>query len=307
LAALLIACLTLGCVGKRQHPDDPLAERKQKIKHFLDRMNSADQPCDKCYAAAALGELGRVEALQPLLDCLACGKLKMEAAAIGLGKLGDRRAFPSLLDRLNCDHYFGSYEIVTALGDLGDLRAVQPLIDCLSAKHSNSAISTSAAEALGKLGDPKAIEPLTGLLPPVRYYSFGHYAAYAKALQALGWEPEQEEERIYFWLGGRDVTSLLQNRERVASLLISDLNCTDSQKREAAVDHLMWLGFGEAVDPLVDFLFRYGDLGRAQDFLDSGQPELEAAARKWARIHSVPIVPKSNLIGSSPKEWGSWR
>ena len=94
---------------------------------------SDQQGAVRCQAAEALGQLGDLRALEPLLDALKARDDQMRDAA------------------------------VRGLGELHNAKAVKPLIAKLL-YDSNYNVQISAAFALGKIGDPQAVEPLTAAI-----------------------------------------------------------------------------------------------------------------------------------------------
>jgi HEAT repeat protein len=106
-------------------------------------------------AALALGEIGSLRALEPLIDQLRDSEPRVRAAAIAaLGKLGDRRATEPILAVVERDYdYLTDPAAVEAFGLLRDPRAVEFLL-------SKNLQDRSVAQALGMIGDARAAEPL---------------------------------------------------------------------------------------------------------------------------------------------------
>jgi len=153
-----------------------------------------------CAAAQALGKLGDLRAVKPLIEtlaavnCLEGWPYVAAEAAKALGRLGSPRAIEPLIKALHSHHGFVRSAVARALGRLGepvwqqlvrgddgdfarlgesgDARAVEPLTHVLGYKESiagceirrDPAERRGAAEALGKLGDARAIEPLVEAL-----------------------------------------------------------------------------------------------------------------------------------------------
>ena len=116
-------------------------------------------------AAKALGEIGDVRAVGPLIAALLkqekeawVGVMVRSSAAEALGKIGDARAVEPLIHALKDEDDGVRREAAEALGEIGDVRAVESLIQALKDEHVF--VQTSAAFALGKIGDARAIEPL---------------------------------------------------------------------------------------------------------------------------------------------------
>ncbi|MBL8165553.1 MAG: HEAT repeat domain-containing protein [Anaerolineae bacterium] len=109
-------------------------------------------------AAVALGQIGEIRAIEPLIDILADSDPGLaRLAAESLGKLGSTALEP-LLDSLSNQLSNVRYNAAYALGKLGDVRAIDPLIETLS--DIDASVRSSAAFSLGELGDRRAVESL---------------------------------------------------------------------------------------------------------------------------------------------------
>ncbi|MDS3861261.1 HEAT repeat domain-containing protein [Thermosynechococcaceae cyanobacterium BACA0444] len=123
-------------------------------------------------AARALGKLGDLRAVSPLIACLACEDFYVrEAAAQALGQLGDLVAIPPLLELLaggvaaaqfvpGRPHLIQPYEaVLESLGQLQAKDAVPEIRPFLN--HSMDRVKFAAARALCQLtGDAAAAELL---------------------------------------------------------------------------------------------------------------------------------------------------
>ncbi len=105
-------------------------------------------------AAWALGEIGDVQAVEPLIWALEYPYVAGRAIE-ALAKLNDRRAVEPLIRFLQRT---GNPSVATVLGNFGDRRAVEPLIASL--RHPNPSLRFYVARALGKLGDKRALPAL---------------------------------------------------------------------------------------------------------------------------------------------------
>jgi HEAT repeat protein len=149
-------------------------------------------------AAQALGELGDVRAVEPLLKALDDSNQWVRiVAAEALGQVRDRGATETLIYALSDNSIWVRRASVVALGQIGDPRATSPLMERLlrppdsewpEELHDVIAralgtigepaikvlidalddpdvwVSSAAARALGQIGDSKAIVPLTELM-----------------------------------------------------------------------------------------------------------------------------------------------
>lgn len=115
------------------------------------------------YAAIALGELGDIRGVEPLIKTLNHWNPGMQTCAIiALGELGDTRAVEPIIKLLNNRNDAVRINAINALGKLGDVRAVEPLINALSDKDKDMRLCT--ATSLGEIGDTRAVEPLINAL-----------------------------------------------------------------------------------------------------------------------------------------------
>jgi HEAT repeat protein len=133
-------------------------------------------------AAAALGQIGATQAVEPLVEALKAEKQSSRMAAVkALGMLGDNRAVEPLLDairnepqifcRMNRRSYLTDVEIrraeplkraaVTALIQIGE-SAIKPLLILLKDEHARE-YSALIQEVLSSIGTP-AVKPLIATL-----------------------------------------------------------------------------------------------------------------------------------------------
>jgi HEAT repeat protein len=139
-------------------------------------------------ATQALGKLGDARAVEPLIAVL---KDEMStdvrrSAIKALGKLGDARAVEPLIDILKDGQQHVRLELTQALGRLDDARDVEPLIDVIKDEISN-------IKALEKLGDSMAVELLNIML---EHNEVIEWREARKALEALGWKPDKDDNVI---------------------------------------------------------------------------------------------------------------
>ncbi|MBZ0318985.1 MAG: HEAT repeat domain-containing protein [Anaerolineae bacterium] len=98
-------------------------------------------------------------AVEPLIAAL-LNKDYTPSAAEALGQIGDVRAVEPLISVLNHSDWTVRDAAAEALGQIGDARAVEPLIAALL----NKDYTPSAAKALAQIGDVRAVEPLIAKL-----------------------------------------------------------------------------------------------------------------------------------------------
>jgi HEAT repeat protein len=124
----------------------------------LIRLLSHDDPDIQYEAAEALGNIGDVSAVGPLISALKTGEISgvRWKAAEALAMIGPPSVDP-LIDVLQYPDVDVRWKAAIALGEIGDPRAIGPLIRCLSDK--DRFVIGRSALALGMIGKP-AVEPL---------------------------------------------------------------------------------------------------------------------------------------------------
>ena len=136
-------------------------------------------------AAAALGQIGDAEAVQPLIAGLRDDNPSVRlACAEALGQIGDVGALDPLIALLKSPAVDIRKAAAESLGQIGDGGSLGPLKDAL--KDASWSVRRAAAGALGQIGDADAVEPLK-----VAYEDLDSNVrrAAGEALAALGWRP----------------------------------------------------------------------------------------------------------------------
>lgn len=227
-------------------------------------------------AAKALGTCGP-PAVEPLLAALRDPDWRMRSgAASALGRIKDARAVEPLLVALKDTDQLVHLAAAQALGDIAE-PAVAPLISTL--KDPDWRIVCSAVEALSKVGKP-AVQPL---IAAAQDASLPNRWAAAWALEIIG-TPEAKKA-VDAFLDGRSLADITQNY----SFLIKRGQTYDEFLLILALER-----FGHPTG--------YGYPRMAQDFMNSGNPLLREAGRRWAVRYKYEIL---NQFG--PAGGPQWR
>jgi HEAT repeat protein len=194
-------------------------QAKRNVKGLIKALTYEEDSSVRQAAARALGQIGDVRAVEPLIAALKNSKIVVGQAAAGaLGQIGDARAVEPLIAALKGKKYDVCKAAVAALAKIGVL-ALEPLIAAL--KDSRWDVREAVAGVLGEIGDARAAEPLIFALNDsdnnVRKAAVG-------ALGQIG-----------------DVRSI---EPLIAALSRYDV-------RKAAVDALGQLGDAHAIEPLM--------------------------------------------------------
>ena len=265
-------------------------------------------------AASALGEIGDVRAVGPLVSALQDkGQSVRGNAARALAKIGDVRAVDPLIAALDDEEKTVRHAAVSALGEIGDVRAVGPLI---AAFDDEDWVRHLALKALVPFG-PLAVDPLTAALEDA---SGSVREAAARALGEIGEtrtvpsliaaldDAEEEVRHATVEALGKigplavdPLTAALEDssskvREaaaralgeigdtRVVPSLIAALDDAEEEVRRAAVGAMGQLGDSRAVEPLIATLgdaAAKSEAAQALDRLNWQPPADETGARYW--------------------------
>jgi len=198
-------------------PDVEKLKAKGDVKGLIKALSYKKDPATRRAAAEALGEMGDVRAVEPLLAALRADESIRIPAIKALGQIGDTRAVRILVSaRANKDEETAQaglealrqlgpagVDAVTAilqnteqetvfrvmaaqaLGQIGDPRAFEPLLATFQEDDPTGWLAEAAAEALGTLGDSRAFDPLVATLND-KDADEGLREASAKALGHLG-------------------------------------------------------------------------------------------------------------------------
>jgi HEAT repeat protein len=212
----------------------------------LIRLRWSRKPWTRSQAAAQLGNTKTRRAVRALIASLSEDVPLVQASAVNsLARIGDSCAIDPLIAALGASDWEIPNEARKALIKIG-VSAVEPLTAALN--DGSELVLVQASQALGEIRDPRAIEPLVVVLkspdPQVRYQA-------AKALKALGYEPEAE------LLRGEMFVALQRWDEALKLGAAADEAITlalKGPKHEQAAIALGKLGFARAVEPLINML-----------------------------------------------------
>ena len=140
------------------------ATSKKSFDQLLDELKNSGSEKVRYNAARVLGEMGDLNAVEPLIESLLHdknGSVRLYAAR-ALGELGDQTANEPLIQSLTEDRNVDvRVRAARALGRLGGENVVLPLVVALS--DDNPQVCVTAADALIEIG-PIAVGPLVKTL-----------------------------------------------------------------------------------------------------------------------------------------------
>ena len=269
-------------------------------------------PAVRQLAAKALGDIGDVRAVEPLIAALRGREDLRAVAATALGQIDDIRAVEPLLAALKDGASNVRAAAARALGRLGDVGAVERLIAAL--KDHESVVRQAAAAGLGEIGDPRAVEPLIANLKGRENVR----VAVAVALGVIG-DARAVEPLIVALKDWRVCVPAAEALARIgapaAAPLVATLNDTNNAVRDAAVEALIVQIGAPAVAPLIGALSSERETAReaAADALDrlAWIPDTGTAGaiywavrRKWEKcvlIGGPAVEPLSAALKSWPR------
>lgn len=219
-------------------------------------------------AAEALGKIGDVRAVEPLIialksyckSWLECWRIR-QSAADALVKLGSAAVEP-LISALKDSDVDVRQRAASALEKIADARAVEPFIIAL--KDIDTDVRRCAASALEKIGDARAVESLIGALKD------SDSDCYTLAISGLVKLGGIAVEQLIIALKDSDAkvryrAAFVLDRigdARAVEPLIGALKDSASGVRSSAASALGNIGDSRAIEPLIialnenDFLFQ---------------------------------------------------
>ncbi|MFN2234292.1 MAG: HEAT repeat domain-containing protein [Anaerolineales bacterium] len=118
-------------------PNIGALKAKGEIDELIKALSFPDDHNVRFEAAAALGDVGDSNCIEPLIAALDDCKRVREVAIRSLGKIGDQQAIPSLVEALQDEDWEIRSMATRSLGTIGDESAIEPLINALE-KESES-------------------------------------------------------------------------------------------------------------------------------------------------------------------------
>ncbi len=207
------------------------------------------------HAAAALGRIGDVRAVEPLANALTdLDERVRSTAAEGLGRIGDKRALESLIHALNDKEAYVRWHAAEGISDLADEQAVEALVIALD--DDEELVRYFAARGLGNIRDSRAVEALMGAVydsdDGVVYNAIDSLAKIGdvRAAKALSLALAYQDEEIY----ERAELALRQFGETAVAPLIVALRDSDDDIRQYAALALGIIGSSRAVEALITSL-----------------------------------------------------
>jgi HEAT repeat protein len=166
-------------------------------------------------------------------------------AADALGKVGTE-GFERLLRTLKDSNRDVRIGVIEALGEIKDVRAVPALIPLLT--DESTEVRWATAVALGEIGDGSAIPHLVSALKDIHEYV--RYGA-AIALEKMGWQPADDTERGYMYLGKQEWEQLVSLKENAIKPLVRALRDENVDVRMKVVELLGRIGSPNSLNALI--------------------------------------------------------
>ncbi len=161
LSALIVALNTL---DRRAHTlvvEDLVQIGSPAVLPLIEALEDSN-PNVRAGAARALGKIGDMRALTPLIECLDHDNdIEVRKSVVWALHMGGTRAVPSLIDALQDLDEWVRFGAVIVLAKIGR-DAVGPLIGAL--RSSATMVRANAAETLGRIGDGSAADALAEAL-----------------------------------------------------------------------------------------------------------------------------------------------
>lgn len=263
-----------------------------------------EEPSVRRIVAEALGKIGDAQAVEPLVRVLADGSCWVRRkAAVALGCIGDPRAVEPLMDALADQDRSVQQGIVLALGQLGQplaSAALLPLLEC-----DDVSLRQTTVEALGPVGDVQAVGPLIERLRDRQEAELVRRSA-AEALGTFG-DSQAAEPLIDVLKDDQDGQQVRRaaakalgeiEDPRAMTALIEAVGYKDWSVAHEAAEALGHIG-AAAVDQLLHLLtdaeWRVRD-GAARALEVIGAPAVEPLVQTWRRESTYGRHPASDIL-----------
>ncbi|OQX79826.1 MAG: hypothetical protein B6D56_06320, partial [Candidatus Omnitrophica bacterium 4484_70.1] len=175
----------------------------------------------------------------------------------GLVRIG-YPAVPYLIKLLKNKDSYVRYRAVKALGEIGSQEIASHLIETIIKAliealkdEKNSNVRQTIARALGKVGSQEAVPHL---IEALKDEDSDVCKAAAEELDKIGWQPQNQEEEILYFIAKHDWNGLVRIGYPAVPYLIKLLKDEDSEVRKAAAEALGKIGSPEAVPHLIEAL-----------------------------------------------------
>jgi HEAT repeat protein len=229
----------------------------------------------------ALGKIKDPRAIQPLISLLNNNQAIVRLYALrSLITFKDPIIIDPLISALKDSYYTVRKEAVAALGELKDPKAVEPL--CAVLNDPEEEVRKEAARALAKIPDPRAVKPLCLSLSDKEIFVAGKAAdalveigesskeslvavlsstngnarkEAAKALDKLGWKPNDDEAGAAYWIVHRNWDKVISMGAPAIESLITAFQ-TGGDRDGELIDVLGKMADTRAVKPLISILIR---------------------------------------------------
>jgi len=233
--------------------------------------------CVRWGAADALGRIGSLEAVEPLIHALDDEDNNVRRGATdALGRIGSLEAVEPLIHALGDDNSYVRSGATMALGSIGSLEAVEPLIHALG--DEGSSVIIGATMALGRIGGMEAVEQLIHALGDDNSYVRSGATILIHALR---------DDTSYVRRGATMALGHIGSHEAVKPL-INALGDVDSNVRWGATMALGGIESLEAVEPLSNTL------------MDDDDEVRRCATRALGRIGGMEAVePLIHALGDA--------
>jgi HEAT repeat protein len=231
-------------------------EGRRAVQPLINALNDTDQSVLETviYSLARLRDKRAIAPLSEVLQKQPIASVRAEAASV-LAEFDDAEVVEALIKGLQDNDDVVVESAISGLGHFSnDERVVLPLIAMLANK--NSQIRSAAATAMVEVNDRRVVSPLVAALKDSDPYV--RRAAASGLLKFASDNPE------------------------VAKALLSGLALRDVDIIRGAYQFFIRKGAANSEGALVVALEQDGDKEMAEYFINSGNPKLTEAARKWA-------------------------
>ena len=271
------AAVSLGKLGDSRIIDALIRALTETREYAGDFLYSTDECVNvRNSVIEALGSVGDEQAVETLISIYRSdhkqpdsgNEVTHKSAARALARIGSSRAIETLVEYISHHRDDTSFEIcIEALMARGDIRGLAMIFASLGITIPNFEVSGWVKSMLVKFGE-KSIAPLIDAMKDGRR---SVREAAVAALDELGWRPESDDDRIWYWITIQDWASVLGQGQAAIKPLIKIFYCSMSVEKILYADMssssfrsfenrvhleaaraLVKVGDGNALDSLVD-------------------------------------------------------
>lgn len=231
------AAVSLGKLGDSRIIDVLIRALTETREYAGDFLYSTDECVNvRNSVIEALGSIGDEKAVETLIATYKAdhkqpnpgNEVTHKSAARALARIGTSRAIETLVEYISHHRDDISYEIcIEVLMARGDIRGLAMIFASLGTTIPNFEVSGWVKSMLVKFGEIS----ITPLIDAMKDGRRSVREAAVAALDELGWQPESDDDRIWYWITKQDWVSVQGQGQAAVKPLIKVFYCSMSVEK----------------------------------------------------------------------------